>query len=179
MSERDEYFNALVDGISGHLHPSKQLRINKRSLLLLLYESAETEFKGAKGLADAYFAKHGNGGDRTGLTSAVRSAVALLKSWFSDYYSAHQNLPIRFEIDDTFRLRAIVEDGFDTQGVEQLVKLTGTLLQQSVHDANRALHMFKGATPQNHADEFSALLDKLLAEVTKLRQVSAAARRRL
>ena len=73
----------------------------------------------------------------------------------------------------------IVEDGFDTQGVEQLVKLTGTLLQQSVHDANRALHMFKGATPQNHADEFSALLDKLLAEVTKLRQVSAAARRRL
>ena len=166
MNERIEYYQRLIESVRGHFHHMKQTRVNKLTLLKLLYERIDSRETGAKSLTEAYIKKTKlriAKNKKDGFNRAIRAAVKSLRKWFKEYYDRHPEVPIRFRITKDFVMETIVSDGFDGQSVEQLNEKANKLLAEINKISAEVISIKKGRKPK-HADQVRNRLQSLSAK---------------
>jgi hypothetical protein len=179
MSERRDYFNLLIDALSGHFHQSKQIRVNKVKLLELMFSRMNSNELGVQNLTNSYREKYKPQGNQTQTAAAIRRALDLLSSWFDTYYDSHPDIPIRFKLTENYQLQAVVQDGFDKRSVVSLVRETEQLLTKIQSLSAEASDLLSGKVELGKADRYSKCVDEIAAASDRLKRVSAAAKRRL
>ena len=181
MNERQHFFARLVESLRGHFHTNAQKKVNKLTLLELLFSRMDCEESGLTSLVDAYIQVNKikvSQSKKRDFYQSVRHAVRHMQKWIKEYYSRHPEVPIRFTINKDYVLETTVRDGYDQFDLKSLNEKISKLLREQAECINLISKIRSGKAKVKHADRIQTALDRNEEIAKELNKLSAAARRR-